>query len=617
MTDKKGEGFPIGKNFGGGSGLRGVVEKPKDFQGTFRRLTGYLLPHKQALFLVLFMAIAGSIFGVLSPKIMGLATTEIFSGFLSRRSGQGTGIDFIYIGNIIGILATLYLVSAAFVYIMQYVLAGVSQNIVYQIRDEVNGKLGRLPVSYFDTHSQGDIMSRAANDVDTIGSTLSQSISQLVTAIISVVGIVVMMLVISPLLAAGALLTLPVSVWVTKTIVGRSQDYYRTQQQSLGRLNGHIEEMYTAHMVVKAYGYEKKSLDTFQELNQSLYDSGWRAQFLSGMIMPLMGFINNLGYVFIAVAGALMIAQGRIPIGDVQAMIQYTRQLSHPIIQVANISNILQSTMAASERIFELLDAQEEGETGDKETIFKKGQIIFDQVGFSYEPGKEIIRDFSLSVEPGQTVAIVGATGSGKTTLVNLLMRFYEIDQGRILIDGVDIRLLTREAVRKTFGMVLQDTWLFQGSLLENIRFGRPSAPPEEVLKAGEMASLHTFVPCLEEGYETQVDEEASNISRGQKQLVTIARAFISNPPILILDEATSNVDTRTEVHIQRAMKRLMKGRTNIVIAHRISTIQDADMIVVMDKGRLLEKGRHQELLEKKGAYYELFQSQFTGLREL
>ncbi len=616
MSRRRSQLSPMGKNFGRGPLDGPPPEKPKNFRKTGKRLLGYLYPYRLLLISVSILAIFSSIFGVISPRIMGLATTRIFEGYLEITAGiPGASLDFSYIGRIVLVLTVVYLLSAGFTYIMQYVLAGLSQRIIYTIREQMSTKLKRLPVRFYDNKSQGDLLSRVVNDVDTIGGTLQQSITQFMTSIISIIGVIVMMLIISPLLSVIVLSTLVLSVIGAKMIVTRSQGYYKDQQSYLGELNGHTEEMYTGHKIVKAYGYEDASLERFKELNQSLYDAGWKANFLSGLIMPLMGFINNLGYVFIAAYGAIMISQGRIPIGDVQAFIQYTRQLSHPIVQAANISNIIQSTVAAAERIFEFLDEEEESKEQETKSMSqKKGRIEFNHLTFGYSPDQPVIRDFSLTVEEGQTVAIVGATGSGKTTLVNLLMKYYPVTKGQILIDDVDINRISRYEVRKYFGMVLQDTWLFQGSIFDNIRYGNKEASEKEVYEAATMANLDVFVPCLPDGYETEINEDGNNISKGQKQLITIARAFITNPRILILDEATSNVDTRTEIMIQKATRKLMEGRTNIIIAHRISTIKEADLIIVMDQGRIIEKGTHQALLLKKGHYYELYTSQFTVL---
>lgn len=616
MSNKKENSSLPAKDIGRGPGyLRGTGEKPKDFKNTAKRLLYYIKPHQITLTVVFFLAILSTIFTIISPKIMGMATTKIFDGFLAKQSGaSGGGIDFQYVGNIVLILLAIYLFSSLFTYIMQYSLAGLSQKIVYRIREEMSEKLSRLPVNYYDKNPQGEILSRVVNDVDNIGNTLQQSLSQLVTSVISIAGVLAMMLIISPLLSVAAFVTIPLSIWGTKMIVSRSQKYYKQQQESLGNLNSHIEEMYTGHKIIKVFGYEKKSFERFEVLNEELYQSGWKAQFLSGIIMPLMGFINNLGYVFVAVLGAIRISQGLISIGDVQAVIQYTRQLSHPIIQAASISNIVQSTLASSERIFEFLDEIEElKENNGDYNCDCKGNIEFKNVFFAYESDNYVIKDFSLKVAAGQTVAIVGATGSGKTTIVNLLMKFYEINSGSIMIDNVDINNIERKKVRNIFGMVLQDTWLFKGSIFENIRYGNLDAEEEQVYKAAKMANLDTFVHCLPEGYMTEINEDGTNISRGQKQLITIARAFVSDPSVLILDEATSNVDTRTEILIQKATKRLMKGRTNFIIAHRISTIKEADLIILMEDGQIKEKGTHRELLQLRGMYYELYKSQFTG----
>ena len=615
MSEKKESSHLPGKNMGRGPGaIRGTGEKPKNFKATGKRFLYYLKPHRLTLILVFILAISSSIFTVVSPKIMGLATTEIFDGFLRKQgSSVGIGIDFSYVGNIVLILIAIYLSSSIFMYIMQYTLVGLSQSIVFTIREDMNKKLSKLPISYYDKKSQGEILSRVVNDVDNIGSSLQQSLSQLITSVVSIVGVLTMMLLISPFLSMAGFITIPLSILATKMIVQRSQGYFKEQQKSLGDLNGHIEEIYTGHKIVKVFRYEKKSSEKFDSLNEELYQSGWKAQFLSGMIMPLMGFINNLGYVFVAVLGAIRISQGLIVIGDVQAIIQYTRQLSHPIIQAANITNVIQSTLASSERIFEFLDAEEELlEEEMSELSNCHGAIEFENVYFAYNEEDFVINDFSLKVKAGQTIAIVGATGSGKTTIVNLLMKFYEINSGRITIDGTDIRDLSRKDVRSTFGMVLQDTWLFKGSIYDNIKYGNLEASEKEVFEAGRMAHLDSFVNCLPGEYMSEINEDGTNISRGQKQLITIARAFISNPRVLILDEATSNVDTRTEKLIQKATQRLMEGRTSFIIAHRISTIKEADLIILMDEGRIIEKGTHEELLKLEGLYYDLYRSQFS-----
>lgn len=605
----------MSRGFGRGPGyLRGTGEKPRDLKETGLRLFSYLKPHSRRILIVFILAILSTVFTVLSPKITGLATTKIFEGFMAKQENPMAGIDFSYVGQIALALLTIYLLSSLFTYILQYNLAGLSQRIVYTMRQEMSQKLSRLPVSYFDRNSQGEILSRIVNDVDNIGSTLQQSLSQSITSLISIAGVLGMMLYISPLLSIAAFTTIPLSIWGTKMIVARSQKYHKGQQDSLGHVNSHIEEMYTGHTIIKAFNYEDESIKRFAEFNEDLYQSGWKAQFLSGMIMPLMNFINNLGYVFVAVLGGIRISQGLITIGDVQAFIQYTRQMNRPIVQAASISNIIQSTLASGERIFEFLDEEEEPREDHLMQTCEtcQGNIDFDDVYFAYNNEDYVINGFSLDVTSGQTIAIVGATGSGKTTLVNLLMKFYDINSGSITIDGVNIDQMSRKGVRSIFGMVLQDTWLFKGTVLENIAYGNLQASEEEVCRAGKMAHLDSFIDTLPQGYHTEINEDGSNISRGQKQLITIARAFVSDPAVLILDEATSNVDTRTEQLIQNATRSLMKGRTNFVIAHRISTIMDADLIIFLEGGKIKEKGSHQELLAMEGMYYELYKSQFT-----
>lgn len=605
----------MSRGFGRGPGyLRGTGEKPRDLKETGLRLFSYLKPHSRRILIVFILAILSTVFTVLSPKITGLATTKIFEGFMAKQENPMAGIDFSYVGQIALALLTIYLLSSLFTYILQYNLAGLSQRIVYTMRQEMSQKLSRLPVSYFDRNSQGEILSRIVNDVDNIGSTLQQSLSQSITSLISIAGVLGMMLYISPLLSIAAFTTIPLSIWGTKMIVARSQKYHKGQQDSLGHVNSHIEEMYTGHTIIKAFNYEDESIKRFAEFNEDLYQSGWKAQFLSGMIMPLMNFINNLGYVFVAVLGGIRISQGLITIGDVQAFIQYTRQMNRPIVQAASISNIIQSTLASGERIFEFLDEEEEPREDHLMQTCEtcQGNIDFDDVYFAYNNEDYVINGFSLDVTSGQTIAIVGATGSGKTTLVNLLMKFYDINSGGITIDGVNIDQMSRKGVRSIFGMVLQDTWLFKGTVLENIAYGNLQASEEEVCRAGKMAHLDSFIDTLPQGYHTEINEDGSNISRGQKQLITIARAFVSDPAVLILDEATSNVDTRTEQLIQNATRSLMKGRTNFVIAHRISTIMDADLIIFLEGGKIKEKGSHQELLAIEGMYYELYKSQFT-----
>ncbi len=606
---------------GGAWGAMGrPVEKPKDFKGTALRLLGYFLPQKYRLIIVLVTSIIGTAFNIVGPKILGLATTKLFNGLIAKFTAlqhhlPAPGVDFGYIGRILLILLGLYIISAIFLYIQQYVMAGVAQRTMYKLRKEVDEKLSRLPLKYFDSRTHGEIMSRAVNDMDNLSTTLQQSITQLITSAVTLLGVIVLMLLISPLLSLIVLLTIPLSLFVTMGIAKRSQNYFRTQQRALGELNGHVEEMYTGHKIVKAFGREGQSLTEFNERNEKLYNAGWRAQFVSGIIMPLMRFIGNIGYVFVAVVGGIMVTQGTIAIGDVQAFIQYAQQFTQPITQLANFANVIQSSMASAERIFELLDEQDEvPEAADAKVIeHPDGAVEFEHVKFGYTPDNILMEDMNINVQPGQMIAIVGPTGAGKTTLVNLLMRFYEVNNGGILVDGVNITEIKRGALRRMFGMVLQDTWLFNGTIRANIAYGREDATEEEIIRAARAANADHFIRTLPEGYNTVLNEEASNISQGQKQLLTIARAFLADPEILILDEATSSVDTRTEMQIQKAMGELMKGRTNFVIAHRLSTIRDADLILVMNHGTIVEEGTHEELLAKNGFYADLYNSQFTG----
>jgi ATP-binding cassette subfamily B multidrug efflux pump len=598
----------------GGMGM--PVEKAKDFKGTFRRLVGYFMPQKYALLAVLVTAILGTTFNIVGPKILGLATTKLFEGVVLKLRGvPGASIDFGYIARVLLILGGLYIISAIFMYIQQYIMAGVAQKMVYVLRRQVEEKLSRLPLKYFDSHTHGEILSRAVNDMDNISTTLQQSLTQLVTSAVTIIGVIVIMLLISPLLSLVVVITLPLSLLVTTVIAKRSQKFYARQQRALGELNGHVEEMYTGHIIVKAFGREQQSMTAFDEMNEKYYDAGWRAQFISGTIMPLMRSIGNLGYVFVAVAGGILVTRGMIAIGDVQAFIQYAQQFTQPITSLANITNIIQLTIASAERIFELLDEEEEvPEATDAKIITSpQGAVQFDHVSFRYKEDVPLIDDMNIDVKPGQTIAIVGPTGAGKTTLVNLLMRFYELNSGRILIDGVDITHLRRGNLRRTFGMVLQDTWLFNGTIRDNIAYGREGATEEEIVQAAKAAYADHFIRTLPDGYNTVLNQDATNLSQGQKQLLTIARAVLADPEILILDEATSSVDTRTEMAIQKAMGELMKGRTSFVIAHRLSTIRDADLILVMNHGRIIEKGTHKELLAKGGFYADLYNSQFTG----
>ncbi|MGJ7918962.1 ABC transporter ATP-binding protein [Neobacillus sp. LXY-4] len=617
MSEKNNKQRP-GGGFGFGPGGRGhmgmPVQKAKDFKGTLRRLIGYLKPQKFQLFVVFAAAILSTIFSIVSPKVLGKAITKLFEGMMMKFQGvPGAEVDFQYIGNILLVLIGLYIISSLFMYLQQYVMAGVAQKVVYKLREEVNAKLANLPLKYFDSRTHGEILSRVTNDIDNISNTLQQSLTQMITAIITIIGVIIMMLTISPLLTVICLLTLPLTFVGTILIAKRSQKYFKEQQKTLGELNGHVEEMYTGHQIIKAFGRERNSVETFVGINDQLYQSGWKSQFISGVIMPAMMFINNIGYVLICVIGGILVTKRTIEIGDIQAFIQYARQFSQPISQTAQIANIVQSTIASAERVFEILDEEEIIESGNSGVIdYPKGAVRFEHVNFSYQKDVPLIEDMNIEVKPGQTIAIVGPTGAGKTTLVNLLMRFYELDGGKITIDGVDIANIKHEELRKMFGMVLQDTWLFNGTIRDNIGYGRIGATEEEIVEAAKAAHADQFIRTLPEGYDTVLNEEASNISQGQKQLLTIARAILANPKILILDEATSSVDTRTEIQIQHAMDTLMEGRTSFVIAHRLSTIREANLILVMNQGKVIEQGTHEELLHQDGFYADLYNSQFT-----
>ncbi|MCR4436101.1 MAG: ABC transporter ATP-binding protein [Clostridiales bacterium] len=592
------------------------VEKAKDFKGTLKRILGYLKPHRLQLVLVFFMAVLSTVFSIFSPRVMGKATTKLFEGLMLKMEGvPGAGVDFGYILHILVLLAVLYIISAFFNYVQQIIMSGVAQKTVYDMRRDINDKLSRLPLKYFDSRTHGEILSRVTNDIDNISNTLQQSLTQLITAVVTLVGIVAMMLTISPLMTLICFIILPLSLLVTSRVAKFSQKHFIAQQQELGNLNGHVEEMYTGHRIVKAFGYERKSIQQFNAFNERLYAASWRAQFVSGIIMPLMGFIGNIGYVIVCVVGGIMVTKKSIEIGDIQAFIQYTRQFTMPIVQTANIANIIQSTVASAERVFEVIDETEEVPDHPDAAVIEApdGNVEFQNVTFGYSEDAKLIEDMNIHVKSGQTIAIVGPTGAGKTTLVNLLMRFYEVNGGRITVDGVDIKDIRRKNLRKIFGMVLQDTWLFNGTIKDNIAYGREGATFEEIVRAAKAAYADHFIRTLPDGYNTVLNEDASNISQGQKQLLTIARAILAQPSILILDEATSSVDTRTEIHIQKAMAALMKGRTSFVIAHRLSTIRDADLILVMNNGSIVEKGSHSELLARGGVYAELYNSQFTG----
>jgi len=614
-------GGPMGGHGGGPTAHLGrPVEKAKDFKGTLRRLLKYLTRRKMQIVMVFIFAALSTIFSIFSPKIMGMITTKLFEGLLAKYTAikmhkPVPAIDFTYIKNIILLLVALYLISAIFSYIQQYIMVGVAQKTVYELRKDVDRKLSKLPLKYYDARTHGEVLSRVTNDVDNIASTLQQSLTQFITSIMSIIGIIIIMFTISPVLTFLCILTLPLYVVVTGLVARRSQKFFLAQQNELGHLNGHIEEMYTGHVIVKTFEYESESIEKFKTVNDRLYDAGWKAQFISGIIMPLMDFVSNLGFVVICVVGGIFVTQKIITIGDIQAFIQYSNQFTQPIIQTANIANIVQSTMASAERVFEILDETEEiPDSADAVVIeMPKGEVGFKDVDFSYQKDVTLIENMNIEVKQGQTIAIVGPTGAGKTTLVNLLMRFYEIDGGKITIDGVDIRDVKRGSLRSMFGMVLQDTWLYNGTIKENIAYGRLDATDEEIISAARAAHVDRFIRALPDGYNTVLDEEASNISQGQKQLLTIARAILADPAVLILDEATSSVDSRTELNIQKAMAELMKDRTSFVIAHRLSTIKEAEIILVMDKGSIIEAGNHEELLSKGGFYADLYNSQFSN----
>ena len=603
-----------------GRGPHAGNEKAKDFKGTLVRLSKYLKPYRIGLIIVIVAAITSVIFSIISPKIMAKITDELFRPMLERIQGNMTPspIDFSYIWKIVVLLIGLYVISAAFNYLQQFIMAGISQKVVYDLRRDIDEKLAKLPLKFFDSHTHGELLSRFTNDVDNISGTLQQSITQVITSVTTVIGVLILMLTISPILTLISLIVIPLSGVLMMMVVKRSQKYFIGQQKTLGELNGHIEEMYTGHNVIKAFGHEKKAIEEFDEINERLYGVGWMAQFLSGLIMPIINFIGNLGYVVVAVVGGILVTKGRISVGDIQAFIQYNRQFTQPIAQVAQISNIIQSTVASAERVFELLD--EEEVTPEPSQPIKiengRGSVEFEHVKFGYREDRILINDMNIKAEPGQMVAIVGPTGAGKTTLVNLLLRFYEVNGGRILVDGVDITKRERADLRKQFGMVLQDTWLFNGTIRDNIAYGKENATEEEIIAAAKAAHADHFIRVLPDGYNTILNEEVSNISQGQKQLLTIARALLADPEIMILDEATSSVDTRTELQIQNAMKMLMKGRTSFVIAHRLSTIREADVILVMKDGDVIETGNHETLMAQNGFYADLYNSQFSQEQE-
>ncbi len=646
---------------GGGPGMmfgqQLPAQKSKNFRRSFGRLLRELLPERTGIIAVLVLAVVSVVLAILGPKILGEATNVIFEGAVGKTIGQqapqlvgatseqvvpvlraagqnqiadmvsgmsglvvGQGIDFGRLGQILGVAAVIYLLSSVFSWGQTYIMAGVTQRTVYRLRNRVDQKLGRLPLAYFDRQARGDTLSRVTNDIDNISQSLQQALTQLITSILTVIGVLIMMLTISIPLAVISLLAVPASIAITVVIAGRSQKQFAQQWAKTGDLNGHIEEMHTGHSIVKLFGHQEEAIEEFDRQNQALYEASRRAQFLSGLIQPALTFVSNLNYVAICVIGGIQVANGQMRLGDVTAFIQYSRQFTFPIIQAASIANVLQSAVASAERVFELLDEPEEipdPVTPARLAPAPAGRVTFEDVAFQYVEDQPLIADLDLVVEPGQTIAIVGPTGAGKTTLVNLLMRFYEVGEGRITVDGIDTRELARDDLRRTFGMVLQDAWLFKGTIRENVLYGAAGDVPEERFQdAVQAAHVDHFVRTLPDGYETVLDDDATNVSAGEKQLLTIARAFLADPPILILDEATSSVDTRTEVLIQRAMNRLMEGRTSFVIAHRLSTIRDADKILVMNQGRIVEQGTHDELLAARGFYYELYASQFEEALE-
>ena len=592
-------------------------EKAKDFKGTMGKLIKYMSAFKiQMLFVVIF-AIGGTVFNIIGPKILGKATTEIFNGLVSKVSG-GSGMDFEKIATILLTALALYVTSALCSLVQGFLMTGVSQKTTYRLRKEISQKINRMPMNYFDTRTHGEVLSRVTNDVDTLGQSLNQSATQIITSTTTIIGVLVMMLSISPLMTLVALLILPVSLGMISFVMKHSQKYFKGQQEYLGNVNGQVEEVYSGHNIVKAFNKEKDVIEEFEKTNDKLYDSAWKSQFFSGMMMPIMQFVGNLGYVGVVILGGVLAAKKTIEVGDIQSFIQYVRNFTQPIQQLAQVANMLQSTAAASERVFEFLEEEEEDQTVPNPVSVEglEGNVTFEHVHFGYNEDKIIINDFSVDVKEGQKIAIVGPTGAGKTTMIKLLMRFYDVNSGAILIDGHNVKDFNRSELRQMFGMVLQDTWLFHGSIKDNIKYGKLDATDEEVIKAAKAARVHRFVQTLPGGYDMELNEEASNVSQGQKQLLTIARAILADPKILILDEATSSVDTRTEIQIQKAMDTLMKGRTSFVIAHRLSTIRDADVILVMKDGDIVEQGNHEELLAKNGFYADLYNSQFENTTE-
>ena len=594
-------------------GMRGGA-KAKDFKGSLKKLVKYMSVYKVQMLFVAVFAVCGTVFNIVGPKILGKATTEIFNGLVSKVSG-GSGMDFGKIGQILLITLGLYVVSALCSFIHGMIMTGISQKTTYRLRKDITEKVNRMPMDYFDTKPVGEVLSRVTNDVDTLGQSLNQSATQLITSVTTLIGVLVMMLSISPLMTVVALLILPISVGLISFVMKHSQKYFSGQQEYLGNVNGQVEEVYSGHNVIKAFNKEDDVIREFDRTNDKLYESAWKSQFFSGMMMPVMQFVGNLGYVGVAILGGFLAIKKTIEVGDIQSFIQYVRNFTQPIQQVAQVTNMLQLAAASSERVFEFLEEKEEDQTVEHPVSVEglHGNVQFENVHFGYNPEKIIINDFSANVKEGQKIAIVGPTGAGKTTMIKLLMRFYDVNSGSIKIDGHDVRDFNRSELREMFGMVLQDTWLFHGTIMDNIRYGKLDATEEEVIQAAKAAHVHRFVQTLPGGYQMEINEEATNISQGQKQLLTIARAILADPKILILDEATSSVDTRTEVRIQKAMDNLMKGRTSFVIAHRLSTIRDADLILVMKDGDIIEQGTHTQLLAQNGFYAELYNSQFES----
>ena len=594
-------------------GMRGGA-KAKDFKGSLKKLVKYMSVYKVQMLFVAVFAVCGTVFNIVGPKILGKATTEIFNGLVSKVSG-GSGMDFGKIGQILLITLGLYVVSALCSFIQGMIMTGISQKTTYRLRKDITEKVNRMPMDYFDTKPVGEVLSRVTNDVDTLGQSLNQSATQLITSVTTLIGVLVMMLSISPLMTVVALLILPISVGLISFVMKHSQKYFSGQQEYLGNVNGQVEEVYSGHNVIKAFNKEDDVIREFDRTNDKLYESAWKSQFFSGMMMPVMQFVGNLGYVGVAILGGFLAIKKTIEVGDIQSFIQYVRNFTQPIQQVAQVTSMLQLAAASSERVFEFLEEKEEDQTVEHPVSVEglHGNVQFENVHFGYNPEKIIINDFSANVKEGQKIAIVGPTGAGKTTMIKLLMRFYDVNSGSIKIDGHDVRDFNRSELREMFGMVLQDTWLFHGTIMDNIRYGKLDATEEEVIQAAKAAHVHRFVQTLPGGYQMEINEEATNISQGQKQLLTIARAILADPKILILDEATSSVDTRTEVRIQKAMDNLMKGRTSFVIAHRLSTIRDADLILVMKDGDIIEQGTHTQLLAQNGFYAELYNSQFES----